>query len=119
MPVEEEISKIIYPEYENPFKMSSDEWDDRSFINSLIHNIKIGIELCKDTIKDDEEYIKKDIERGFYPNITCEHVKRNIDERVNKLVNLKDELRILTNDSLTDKEKLERYWTLRNVRKDY
>lgn len=101
-------------QYENNFKVCSDEWSDRSLINSLIWCMSLELEQTEDTIKDDTEYIIKDIDNGYYPNLRCEHVLKHIDRCRKRVAKLKAELKVLTTEGVSDKEKLEKYWVLHN-----
>jgi hypothetical protein len=101
-------------QYENNFKVCSDEWSDRSLINSLIWCMSLELEQTEDTIKDDTEYIIKDIDDGYYPNLRCEHVLEHIDRCRKRVAKLKAELKVLTTEGVSDKEKLEKYWVLHN-----
>lgn len=52
---------MSYLEYiENPFKACSDEWADRSLINSLIWTTSLEIESKNETIKLHERQIQSD-----------------------------------------------------------
>jgi len=76
--------------------------------------MSLELEQTEDTIKDDTEYIIKDIDNGYYPNLRCEHVQEHIDRCRKRVAKLKAELKVLTTEGVSDKEKLEKYWVLHN-----
>lgn len=97
----------------NPFKVGSDEWCDRSFINSKIITINFEIERNENTIKDYMEYINRDIEKGCFPNPRSEYIQEDIISYRKEVAKLKAELNVLTAEG-PDKEKIERYWAIHN-----
>ena len=91
--------------------MCTEEWCDRSFINSHIININFEIERYENTIKDYMEYINRDIEKGCFPNPRSKYVQENINRYRKQVAKLKAELNVLTAEG-PDKEKIERYWAI-------
>ena len=98
----------------NPFKVCSDEWCDRSFINSKIITINFEIEQMEVSIKDYMEYINRDIEKGCFPNPRSKYVQEDIISYRKEVAKLKAELNVLTAEGRSDKEKIERYWAIHN-----
>ena len=97
----------------NPFKVCTEEWCDRSFINSHIININFEIERNENKIKDYMEYINRDIEKGCFPNPRSKYVQEYINRYRKQVDKLKAELNVLT-AGRSDKEKIERYWAIHN-----
>jgi hypothetical protein len=106
------MSKEEHEYFDNPFKVCSDEWCDRSYINSVIYCSTSRIEHIEDTIKDYTAYIQKDIDRGFYPNLRCNHVQKWIEDYKKEVRQLKYELSVLKREGFSDKEKIRSYQLL-------
>lgn len=104
---------MSYLEYiENPFKACSDEWADRSLINSLIWTTSLEIESKNETIKLHERQIQSDKDKGFYPNPMYTDIEEWIKEYKREVRIMIHQLKVLKADGRTDKDKLELYWTL-------
>jgi len=96
--------------FKNPFKVCSDEWADRSLINSIIWTSTSRLDRIKEDMDDYDVEIQRDKEVGSYPNLRCDHMEKEIEKRTNELFRIKHELSILKMESVEDKRKLELYW---------
>gem|GEM_PF-4827656 len=97
-----------YPHFENPFVVSSDEWSDRSLVNSFIHNIEIEIILTEDTIKDYTYELETELNRECNSEILINSLQKYINRYKKEVARLKNELSILKTEGITDKERLEK-----------
>lgn len=100
---------------DNPFKVGSDKWRDRALINSHILNITCEIEQTEDTINKYSNEIKKDMDKGFYPNVWCELTQESIKRYRTQVTRLNAELEVLNIKGVSDREKLKKYWRLHNA----
>ncbi len=100
--------------FPNPYKVCSDEWADRSLINSVIYCSESRLESLKEYIDDDYAEIEKYKELGYYPNPRCELIDVELGRKVDELFRIKEEINILKKDDIEDRLKLRMFWEIRN-----
>jgi uncharacterized protein YlxW (UPF0749 family) len=106
--IEEKCQNVQYPHFENPFAVSSDEWSDRSLINSFIHNLEIEIILTEDRIKDYTKELENELGKSCHSEILINSLQKYINKNKRDIAKLKKELSVLKTEGMTDKDKLEK-----------